>query len=91
MPDVDAAALHISSAVILAMPGRCAQLARRLAALPNTEVPYVHEGRIVVVFEAESSDVIGGRLAAIASMDGVLAANLVFEQVETLDQPTGAP
>jgi len=44
-----------------------------------------------VVFEAESSDVIGGRLAAIASMDGVLAANLVFEQVETLDQPTGAP
>src|SRR5262245_32557416 len=81
---------HVSSAVVTAFPDRCAELARRIATLPDQEVPHIENGKIVVVLEGADSDVIGGRLAAIAMMDGVLSANMVFEQMESLDDP-GAP
>ena len=34
--------------------------------------------------EGSSADELGGRLTAIAAIDGVIAANMVFEQVESL-------
>lgn len=77
--------LHISSAVVTAFPARCAELVDRLNALPGTEVHRVENGKIVIVMEAETSGEIGGRLAGIALMDGVLSANMVFEQIDTLD------
>lgn len=82
---VVAPTLHISSAVITAFPARCAELVDRLNALPGTEVHRVENGKIVIVMEAETSGELGGRLAEIALMDGVLSANMVFEQIETLD------
>jgi nitrate reductase NapAB chaperone NapD len=42
-------------------------------------------GRIIVVMEGPDSGTIGGRLAEIALIDGVLSANLVFEHAESLD------
>ena len=77
---------HISSAVIATQPHRCDEVVRRLGALPDTEVHRVENGKIVVVLEGHSADVIGGRLAAIALMEGVVSANLVFEQIEMLDE-----
>lgn len=81
MPDAPAGH-HISSAVVSAFPERCAQIARRIAALPDTEVHYVENGKIVVVMEGATSGVIGGRLAEIALFDGVLSATMVFEQID---------
>jgi periplasmic nitrate reductase NapD len=82
---------HISSAVVTAFPERCAELAQLINALPGTEVHHVENGKIVVVLEGADSNIIGGRLAAIALMDGVISANLVFEQIENLDDPGAAP
>jgi periplasmic nitrate reductase NapD len=81
---------HISSAVVTAFPECCSDVVRRIKALPDTEIHYVQNSKIVIVLEGPSTDVIGSRLAAIALMDGVLSANLVFEQIETLNDPGGA-
>jgi nitrate reductase NapD len=88
MPDRPRTAmLHISSAVVTAWPKDCAAVARRIAALPDTEVRHADGSRIIVVMEGPDSGTIGRRLAEIALMDGVLSANLVFEQAEILDIP----
>jgi nitrate reductase NapD len=82
---------HISSAVVIAFPHRCDEIAARLRTLPDTEVHYAEGGKIVLVLEGASSGEIGGRLASIGLMDGVIAANLVFEQIEILDDPGAVP
>jgi nitrate reductase NapD len=73
----------ISSAVVSAFPERADEVARALADLPGTEVRAVQGGKIVILLEGRRSGEIGGRLAEIALMDGVLAANLVYEHAET--------
>ncbi len=73
-------ATHISSAVVVTWPDRAAALAGRLAELPGTDVRHVENGKIVIVMEAATSGALGGRLAEISDMPGVLAANMVFEQ-----------
>jgi nitrate reductase NapD len=82
---------HISSAVVVAFPDRCADVAARLRTLPDTEVHYVEGGKIVLVLEGATTGEIGARLAAIGLMDGVLAANLVFEQIDIQDDPGAVP
>lgn len=78
-----APAVHISSAVVVAWPERVAEVSARLGELPGTEVRHAENGKIVIVMEAASSGELGGRLAEISGMDGVLAANMVFEQIDT--------
>jgi nitrate reductase NapD len=41
----------------------------------------IENGKIIVLLEGASVGEIGERLTAISLMEGVLAANLVFEQV----------
>lgn len=72
---------HISSALVLAFPDRRADVARRISRLPDTEVHGIENGKIVVVLEGADVGEIGARLTEITLMDGVLAANLVFEQL----------
>ena len=72
---------HISSALVLAFPDRRAEIAERISQLPNTEVHGIENGKIVVVLEGADVGEIGERLTAISLMEGVLAANLVFEQL----------
>ena len=75
---------HISSAVVVAIPRRIDQLATELAALPGVEVHGRNESRLVIVIEGSSSGQLGAILASIALMDGVVSANMVFEQMEEL-------
>ena len=82
---------HISSAVVTARPERCPGLALEIAALPQTEVYAVEGSKIIVVIEGQSSGEIGGRLTAIALLDGVFSANLVFEQIEPLEDHGAHP
>jgi nitrate reductase NapD len=53
-----------------------------LAALPATEVSAFNGNKIVVLLEGGTRSDVGDRLAAIALIDGVLAANMVFEHVD---------
>ena len=76
--------IHISSAVVSVLPKHRDEVLRMLAALPEVEIHQSNASKIVIVMEAAESGSMGGRLAEIASWQGVLSANMVFEQVERL-------
>jgi periplasmic nitrate reductase NapD len=83
------ATIHISSAVVSVLPHRRDEVLRTLAALADIEVHYVDTSKIVIVMEAADSGILGGRLAEIACWQGVLSANMVFEQVDRLVETGG--
>lgn len=78
------ATVHISSAVVSVLPEHRDEVLRLLAAQPDIETHQSNASKIVIVMEAAESGILGGRLAEIASWQGVLSANMVFEQVERL-------
>ena len=78
----DEATIHISSAVVSVLPESRDEVLRALAALADVEIHHRDARKIVIVMEAPESGVIGARLAEIACWQGVLSANMVFEQVE---------
>jgi nitrate reductase NapD len=78
------AVIHISSAVVSVLPKYRDEVLRLLATLPEVETHQSTTSKIVIVMEAAESGIMGGRLAEIASWQGVLSANMVFEQVERL-------
>lgn len=85
---------HISSAVVSALPAQVAAVLAAIRELPDTEIHRVENGKIVIVLEGASTGVLGDRLAAISLIEGVLSANMVFEQIEdldTLDEPGVTP
>jgi periplasmic nitrate reductase NapD len=84
----EAEIVHISSAVVRALPHRAEEARRLIEAVPGVEVFGCEGGRIVVVLEGPSSAALGARLAEIALIDGVISASLVYEQVEALE-PVG--
>ena len=52
--------------------------------MTNVEVHHQTATKIVIVLEGPESGVLGARLAEVAMIDGVLSANMVFEQIEQL-------
>ena len=76
--------IHISSAVVSVLPVHCEGVSRLLSEMPGVEVHHRSASKIVVVLEGPDSGVLGARLAEIASISGVLSANMVFEQVERI-------
>ena len=75
------ATIHISSAVVSVLPEWRDEVLNALARLPDLEVHQHDTRKIVIVMEAADSGILGGRLAEIACWQGVLSANMVFEQV----------
>lgn len=73
---------HISSAVIAARPGHLDAVLEALAGFDNVEVHGADKGKIVVVIEGPSTGVLGDTLMRISVLDGVIAANMVFEQID---------
>jgi len=53
-----------------------------IARFEGCEVVAAENTRIVVVMEGSSVGELGGLLAAIGDLDGVIAANMVFEHIE---------
>ena len=77
-------ALHISSAIVTVLPNRRDEILKRLSALPEVEIHHAESFKIVLVLEAGDAGAIGGRLAEIATWNGVISANMVFEQAVQL-------
>ena len=73
---------HVSSAVISTMPSSTEAVLLALADMENVEVHGHARGKIVVVIEGNSTGALGDRLSQISLLDGVIAANMVFEHVE---------
>jgi nitrate reductase NapD len=76
------ATVHISSAVVSVLPDHRDQVLHMLAAMPGVETHQRDASKIVIVMEAAESGILGGRLAEIATWQGVLSANMVFEQAD---------
>lgn len=72
---------HISSAVVMVVPGRAREVEAELLHLPGVEIHAGEESRLVITLEGESSGALGEMLARIAGLRGVIAANMVFEHV----------
>ncbi|MEK1929829.1 MAG: chaperone NapD [Pararhizobium sp.] len=74
---------HISSAVIATLPAATDDVLAELAGMENVEVHGHAGGKIVIVIEGTSTGMLGDTLSKISLLDGVIAANMVFEHVET--------
>ena len=74
---------HISSAVIATLPARTGDVLAELAGMENVEIHGHANGKIVIVIEGTSTGMMGQCLSAISLLEGVIAANMVFEHVET--------
>jgi nitrate reductase NapD len=72
----------ISSAIVSTFPHRSAEVAQRIEALGGTEIRAISGSKIVVLIEGDEPGAIGSQLTRIALMDGVLAANLVYEHAD---------
>lgn len=78
----------ISSAVVIVKPGRMDAIGDAIARLQGCEVVAAENARIVIVMEGSSAGELGGLLAAIGDLEGVVAANMVFEHIEEVRCPT---
>lgn len=77
--------IHVSSAVVFARPECARDAVDAINRFPDAEVFHCEGGKIVVVLEGPNSKAAGDRLAEISLMEGVISANLVYEQVESLE------
>jgi nitrate reductase NapD len=73
---------HVSSAIVSALPGKLDAVRAHLATMSDVEIHACEHNRIIVVIEGSRASQVGDRLAAISVMEGVVAANLVFEHIE---------
>jgi nitrate reductase NapD len=71
---------HVSSAVVSVRPDMAGTVIERIEAMDRTEIRGQSESRLVVVMEGRTVGELGDRLVAIGGLDGVVAANMVFEQ-----------
>jgi periplasmic nitrate reductase NapD len=84
MPDE----IHISSFVVHAYPQALDAVAAAIAAMPGAELhARSPEGKLVVTLESASESAIVGCLERIGSLQGVLAATLVYHHWEPAEAP----
>lgn len=77
---------HVSSAVVLTSRLAAEGVAEALARLENVEVHAAEHGKIIIVIEGRTSGEMGATLAAISGLPGVMAANMVFEHAESVEE-----
>ncbi len=73
---------HISSAIVTVRPDAQDAMVAALGALENVEVHAAENGKIVIVIEGATAGELGASLSQITFMDGVYAANMVYEHIE---------
>ncbi|WP_407330386.1 chaperone NapD [Enterovibrio sp. 27052020O] len=74
---------HVSSLVVHAAADQTEQVKAKIEMLPGTEVPATNAtGKLVVVIEGENRGELLDIFEQIKALPGVLAATLVFHQVE---------
>ncbi len=79
---------HVSSAVVTIAEGASHEVHRRVEALDGVEVHGGDDTRLIVTIEGTSTGQLGDKLTEINLMEGVLAANMVFEHAEEPEETT---
>ena len=75
--------VHISSAVVRALPARAAAVVEAIGRLQDVEVFHAEGGKIVVVLEGPTSGALAASLAEINLIEGVVSTSLVYEHIES--------
>jgi nitrate reductase NapD len=70
------------------LPARREAIALDLAEMPGVEVHAGDGSRIVITIEGPSSGMLGETLARISMIEGVIAANMVFEHADDWEAGT---
>jgi periplasmic nitrate reductase NapD len=78
--------VHISSLIVQAMPDTMPAVNASVSAMPGLEVHAVEAGKMVVVLETADEGEIVARLSEINLLDGVMSVNLVYHQVDRVDE-----
>lgn len=77
----------VAGLLVHARPGRSAAIVAEIEALPRTHVHAVGpSGRLAVVVDADDPGGIARTHLAIGEIDGVMAASLVYEHHEDIDE-----
>lgn len=76
---------HVSSAVVTVRPENAAAVMEAIGLMKDTEIAAHESDRFVIVMEGSGSRELGNRLTEIALLDGVVAANMVYEHSELLE------
>ena len=78
--------VHISSLVVQTLPEFLPAARSAVAAMPGIEIHAVEAGKMVVVLETADEGEIVTRISEINLLDGVMAVNMVFHQVDGPDE-----
>ena len=79
---------HVSSAVVTVADGAWQEVRRLVEAIDGVEVHGGDDTRLIVTIVGTSTGQLGDKLTEINLMDGVLAANMVFEHAEEPEETT---
>lgn len=77
---------HVSGAVVRVVPRALSELLERLKAMEGVEISAQTNDRVVITIEGESAGALGARLTEINLLDGVIAASMVYEHSETVEE-----
>lgn len=80
-------AWHVASLLVHADPARAAAVAAAIAGVAGAEVRASQGGKLVVILEAADDAGMAAGMRALADLDGVHAATLVYQHAEP--HPTG--
>lgn len=75
-------AIYISSAVVSVLPQHLEEVEQLLSAMPEVEIHHRSPSKFVIVLEGPDSGILGARLTEISGWNGVLSANMVYEQFD---------
>ena len=84
--------VHVSSLVVQALPEFLDDAREAVSAMPGIEVHAAEAGKMVVTLETADEGEIVARISEISLLDGVMAVNMVFHQVDghQVDGPDAA-
>jgi len=79
---VSTSLVHVASIIVRTRAEVAPAFAERIAAMPDTEVHAVQDGKIIAVLEAESEFELADRIEELRRDPWVLFVNLVFHQTD---------
>ena len=84
--------VHVSSLVVQALPESMGTAGKAISAMPGIEIHAAEAGKMVVTLETADEGEIVARISEISLLDGVMAVNMVFHQVDghQVDGPDAA-
>lgn len=76
---------HIASLVVQVWPAKVSALRSHLGKVPGIDIHGAKDGKLIVTVDALGDGQLMDLIGAVEAADGVVAASLVYHQLEDLD------